>query len=336
MALDGSLAERGANGESIAVRDQAVRRRILAAAALLSLSLLASTLLASTARFFWFGELAVHFPVQYAGLALIAFVLFVVARRPGWAALALGIAAFNVMSAAPELMTRPPVVLKASADAVHVRLASINVLYSNRDYPRVADFIRRERPDAVVLVEMNSAWRRGLATVEQDFPFRYQTQGPRGRGVNLWSRVPFKDAAELPIEVIQEPAIQATLMVQGRPLRLFAVHATWPMAPASAARRNRQLALMAQLARATKLPLVALGDFNLSPFSPHFRQLLKDANLRSVADGFGWQPTWPAFLPPAGIQIDHGFVSPAITVQSFRRGSRDGSDHRPIVFDLML
>jgi len=183
---------------------------------------------------------------------------------------------------------------------------------------------------------MTADWRHALATIEAQFPFRYRTSGAGGRGVDLWSRLPMKDIGTLSLESVREPAIQATLLASGHPLRLFAVHTSWPVDPASAARRNRQLVLLAEHARATKLPLVAVGDFNISPFSPHFRRLLTDGNLRSAADGFGWQPTWPTFLPPAGIQIDHGFVSPAVSVQSFRRGAGNGSDHLPIVMDLML
>jgi endonuclease/exonuclease/phosphatase (EEP) superfamily protein YafD len=334
--LDGSLAERGANGLFSALRDQAFWPRILAAGVVLTLSVLVASLLAATARVFWLGDLAVHFPVQYAGLALIAFLLFIAARRPLWAALALGLAAINIMNAAPGLSTRPPVTPKAATDPVRVRVAAINVFYRNHDYARVADFIHSEKPHAVVLVEMTADWRRELATVEAEFPFRYRTNGLGGRGVDLWSRLPMKDIGALSLESEGEPAIQATLLASGHPLRLFAVHANWPIAPASAARRNRQLVLLAEHARATKLPLVAVGDFNISPFSPHFRQMLADGNLRSAADGFGWQPTWPTFLPPAGIQIDHGFVSPAVSVQSFRRGGGNGSDHRPIVMDLVL
>jgi len=334
--LDGSLAERGANGVFSALRDQAFGARILAGGALLTLSVLVASLLAATARAFWLGDLATHFPVQYAGLSLIAFLLFVAGRRPLWAALALALAAVNIMNAAPGLSTRPPIIPKTATDPVRVRVASVNVFYRNRDYARVADFIHAEKPDAVVLVEMTADWRRGLATAEAQFPFRYRTRGVGGRGVDLWSRLPMKDIGELPLQSAQEPAIQATLIASGHPLRLFAVHASWPLAPASAARRNRQLVLLAQQARATKLPLVVAGDFNISPFSPHFRQFLEEGNLRSAADGFGWQPTWPTFLPPAGIQIDHGFVNPAVAVQSFHRGSGDGSDHRPIVMDLVL
>jgi endonuclease/exonuclease/phosphatase (EEP) superfamily protein YafD len=322
------------------VRDQALWRRILAASAVLTLSVLGASLLATTARAFWLGDLAVHFPIQYAGLALITFVVFAISRRPAWAALALLLAIFNAMNAAPLLAARPPApapTARVPGDPVRVRVAAINVLHSNGQFQRVADFIHRERPDAVVLVEIDPDWRVALASLEREFPYRYQTQGRGKRGVNLWSRLPMKDVGVLPIEARQEPAVQATLTAQGRSLRLFGVHASWPIVPHSAARRNRQLTLLAEHARATTaLPLLVIGDLNVSPFSPWFARLLADGGLRSAADGFGWQPTWPSFLPPAGIQIDHALVNPAVTIRDFRRGPFDGSDHRPIVVDLVL
>jgi endonuclease/exonuclease/phosphatase (EEP) superfamily protein YafD len=185
---------------------------------------------------------------------------------------------------------------------------------------------------------MTAEWRRSLAGLDREYPYHYATQGVGPRGMNLWSRLPLKDVGVLPIGVRQEPAIQATLIApQGRPLRLFGVHATWPMAPMSAYRRNEQFELLARQARATTgLPLVIVGDFNVTPFSPYFKRLLADGRLRSAADGFGWVPTWPSFFLPAGIQIDHALVNAAVTVQSFRAGAPDGSDHRPIVVDLLL
>ena len=81
---------------------------------------------------------------------------------------------------------------------------------------------------------------------------------------------------------------------------------------------------------------VGARDLNISQFSPHFQRLLKDGGLRSGADGFGWQPTWPAFMPPAGIQIDHALVNSRVIVEHFSAGASVGSDHRPIVADLVL
>lgn len=224
----------------------------------------------------------------------------------------------------------------ASGDPVRVRIVALNVFYANGDYKRVGDFLRRERPDAVVLSEMNQDWRRALSPVEKDYPHRYQTLGPSGRGVTFWSRHPLKDAGVLPIGVRAEPAIQATLQLQGRELRVFSVHTTWPLAPASARRRNLQLTRLAEQAHAVTLPLVVMGDMNISSFSPHFERLLADGRLRSAAEGFGWQPTWPTFMPPAGIQIDHALVNSRVAVEHFSRGPSLGSDHLPIVADLVL
>jgi endonuclease/exonuclease/phosphatase (EEP) superfamily protein YafD len=338
--VSSEAAARGAHGEFSEVRDQAFWRRILAAGAVLTLSLLGASLLALTAGSFWLGDLAVHFPVQYAGLALLSFAVFAIARSPGWAALALLIAAFNAMNAAPALSARAPApapTARAPVDPVRVRVASINVLYTNGQFQRVADFIHHERPDAVVLVEMNETWRRALAGLKKEFPYRYETLGVSHRGVNLWSRLPMKDVGVLPIEARREPAVQATLLSQGRSLRLFGVHANWPIAPRCAARRNRQVVLLAERARApTGMPLLVVGELNVTPFSPHFTRLLANGGLRSAADGFGWQPTWPSVIPLAGIQIDHALVNPAVTVENFRRGPFDGSDHRPIIVDLVL
>ena len=339
--MDRSLAEVGAHGEFIAVRDQAVRRGILSVGALLTLTLLAATACAAGARHFWLFDLAVHFRVQYAALGLLGFILLLAARAPAWALLALCVAACNAMYAAPTLVTHPASLPRlagelATGDPVRLRIASINVLYSNDEYERVAEFVRRERPDAVAMMEMNGDWRRALAGLAKDYPHRYQTIGVGGRGVTFWSRLPMKDASVLELGVRQEPAIQATLEVHGREVRVFSVHTTWPMAPASARRRNDQLAKLAEQARAVTLPLVVVGDMNISPFSPHFQQLLADGGLRSAAEGFGWQGTWPSFMPPAGIQIDHALVNSRMGVEHFTRGSATGSDHLPIVADLVL
>jgi endonuclease/exonuclease/phosphatase (EEP) superfamily protein YafD len=219
---------------------------------------------------------------------------------------------------------------------VRLRVASINVFFANGEYSRVTDFIRRERLDAVVLLEMNAEWRKALATLEKDYPHRYQTKGVADRGITLLSRLPVRDAGVLPIGVNAEPAIQATLRAQGRDLRLYAVHTTWPIAPASAGRRNLQLGRLADQARGETLPLVILGDMNITPFSPHFQQLLVDGRLRSGSEGFGWQATWPTFLPLAGIQIDHALVNSRVAVEHFNRGAPIGSDHLPLVVDLVL
>lgn len=279
-----------------------------------------------------------HFRLQYAALALVVFVLFALARRPVWAAIALGIAVANGLIAAPLVVSRPAAsgLTEVSADdGVPVRLAFVNVFFGNDEYRRVLDFVRAEQPDAIVFAEVDEDWLRELDTLKKDYPNAYGTRGKRGRGLLLLSRLPMEKPAVIAVSNDAEPALGVTLSVQGKPLHLLGVHANWPFGFGGTS-RNQQLAELAAAAQAAPRPLVVLGDLNVSPFSSHFQTLLRAGNLQSAAAGFGWQPTWPEFMPPAGIQIDHVLVSPGVQVRDFRRGSQVGSDHLPVVVDLAL
>jgi endonuclease/exonuclease/phosphatase (EEP) superfamily protein YafD len=328
-----------ADGESNASRDQVVRNWILSPAAILTAALVLATAFSAGASSAWIADLAVHFRLQYAAMALIVFVLFALTRRPVWAAIALGIAVTNGLIAAPLVVSRPAAsgVTDVSADdGVPVRLAFVNVFYGNDEYRRVLDFVRTEQPDAIVFAEVDADWLRELNALKKDYPNAYGTRGKDGRGLLLLSRLPMEKPAVAAVSNEAEPALGVTLSVQGKPLHLLGVHATWPFDFRSKTSRDEQLAELAAAAQATPRPLVILGDLNVSPFSSHFQTLLRAGNLESAASGFGWQPTWPNFMPPAGIQIDHALVSPGVQVRNFRRGPRVGSDHLPVVVDLAL
>ena len=80
---------------------------------------------------------------------------------------------------------------------------------------------------------------------------------------------------------------------------------------------------------------VLIGDFNASPWSPIYDNVLEISDMRDSRRGFGVQATWiarfPAFLR---IPIDHAFVTPDVEVIDRRVGPYVGSDHRAVVLDL--
>jgi endonuclease/exonuclease/phosphatase family metal-dependent hydrolase len=87
----------------------------------------------------------------------------------------------------------------------------------------------------------------------------------------------------------------------------------------------------AQLASAADLPMVLLGDLNLTPDSPAFERLIDRAGMRDVMRGRGWHPTWLAGFWPLALRIDHILVSPGLCVEHAEVGPPIGSDHRPVV-----
>jgi len=304
---------------------------------------LVTTNCAVFAAAWWLGDLTVHFRLQYAAIAALCAVLLGLARRFGWAVIALLCLIANA-AAVSFIWARAP---SADADAavvharVRARIVALNVLYSNTHYEEVSGFLHAARPDAAVLVEITPRWRQALEGLRAELPYQYfaaatlqRRLGPQVRGTLLLSRWPLASARPVTLGPYAEPAVAATLLIGARPLRLIGVHTSWPLGPQVSAERNRQLDEIAALARALPAPLVVAGDLNVTPFSPHYGALLAAAGLRTASPP--WQPTWPTFLPPAGIQIDHILVSPQIAIAAFAIGPGVGSDHRPVVADLLL
>lgn len=321
--------------------DQVTARRWIGPAALwLAAAAVLATACSMLAGLLWIGEMAVHFRVQYAVAGLLASAGLAWARRPVWALVALAVAAANALIAAAVMGVSPARAEGAAAQSgTPLRVVSLNVLYGNRRHEAVIDFIRSESPDLAVLVEMTARWREALTALHEAYPYRFATHGPAGKGVLLLSRWPILHATEVPLEGDDEPAVAATLQVGSRKMHVLGVHTTCPATPGLTALRDRQLDRLGRLVSrmgTDGAPVVVLGDLNVSPFSPRFPALLEAGGLASAAEGFGWQPTWPTFLPPAGIQIDHVLITDGIAVQRFRRGPDVGSDHLPVVVDLVL
>jgi endonuclease/exonuclease/phosphatase (EEP) superfamily protein YafD len=91
---------------------------------------------------------------------------------------------------------------------------------------------------------------------------------------------------------------------------------------------------VAQAARERYGPTLVLGDLNVTPWSPHFRALLREGRLADSARGFGWQASWPAYSLPLRIAIDHCLVSAEFTVLRRRLGPHVGSDHLPVFVEV--
>ena len=91
---------------------------------------------------------------------------------------------------------------------------------------------------------------------------------------------------------------------------------------------------LAQIVAERPGPLVAVGDFNSTAWSPYFSDLLNQTRLHDARLGFGLQPTWPTRQILLRIPIDHALVSEEVTVHDFRAGPDVGSDHFPVILDL--
>lgn len=308
-----------------------VARRAVA----LSVLLAVTTILARGARWHWTLDLLSHFPLQTAlgalGLALILLGL----RRRKAALLPAAVLAFNVALLLPIYWpARQP-----TCSGPVIRAVSANVLRSNHRHEDVLRYVRSIDPDIFLAMEVDTEWLAAMEPLHEAYPYRIEQPGSGAFGIALFSRVPIEEGEVIVSAVSGAPMIRATLVFGERRLSFLGVHPLPPVKSGTAAFRNGQLREIAALARSVPAPRVLLGDLNVTPWSPHFRDLLTDSGLRDARQGFGIQPSWPEFSGVVGflqIPIDHTLVSDDVEVVARRLGPNVGSDHRPVELEFRI
>lgn len=291
-----------------------------------------ATALALLASIGWPFELFSHFRGQYLAAALLLAALFGWRRRPAPAALALVIAAWH---AAPALSPSTASAQAPACAGPAITLATVNLQYSNQRPEAFRAWLRTEPADLLVIQEVTPSWATELEA-QQAYPYRHVLTRDDPYGMAVLSRRPIESVALVDLAGDGLPSFAGVVTAGTLRMRFLGLHTHWPLTPGLAAARDKALQAAAQLARAADLPVVLLGDLNVTPDSPAFDRLLEQGGLRDVMRGRGWRPTWLANFWPLALRIDHILVSADLCVEHAQTGPPIGSDHRPVLARLRL
>ena len=292
-------------------------------------------------RFHWTLDLFSHFHLQYAALLGLCFVAASLLRERRLAALLLPALLANVYLLAPFFLpnsnsAKASMTRTTDAPPRTLSVIALNVYMDNENYAAISDYLREENADVVMLSENKPALMRALEeTVGDLYPHIYDESTRGTYGLALLSRYPFEEARSVSLGGRGRRILEVTL-AEPALVTFFGVHPLPPLGSRWAARRNDELAAVGRLVQGTTNPVVLLGDFNASPWSRPIRQLTRTTALRFANLGFGIRPTWSYRGPLLSAPIDHIFVSPTWQVSNYHIGRAVGSDHLPVVAELVL
>ncbi len=302
----------------------------------------ANTVLAEFGEEWWVADLFAHFRYHYVlGALLLAAIAVALGRRGASVAAACLVLPQLWAVAAPP---RTPEAPRASAHA-SVRVMSVNVLWSNRRYDDVVRAVEREAPDVLALQEITSQWHAVIDRLAARLPHVAPAGWRMQRSDNvLLSRFPITESRVVvpPNQYRPFTHVEAKLAVNGKSVRVLAVHPPLPAGPIHTAIRQANFDYYAKLAAETERPLLIVGDFNITPYSPRFRALLRDGGLRYVHLGWNWPRSWPSASHCClnryirGFPIDHVLTSRHFAAVSGQALEDIGSDHYPVRADLLL
>jgi endonuclease/exonuclease/phosphatase (EEP) superfamily protein YafD len=310
-----------------------------------------AALLGYAGRAWWMFDLLSHFRVQYFVVLAVVAICFAVAR---WRRLAVMFALVAVVDLWPMLPYMPsgwsgygakgmpftlggPTGVRPQADGSGtLRLATVNVHVANRSYDAVIRFVEDYEPDLVLMVETNGSWIEALEQLPPEY--RLEAADPRGDafGIAMYSMIPDTSCEVVHVGAVGVPSVSCHVALKGRPVTILGTHPVPPVSGSNAALRNEQLAAITHRLASTAGPEIVLGDLNVSPWSPHFADLIRSTGLRDAALGTGATPTWNTRSRLVRTPIDHVLISDDFIALSRVVGPDVGSDHFPVVAEVTL
>lgn len=291
----------------------------------------------------WIGEMASHFPFQWA---IVGFVVAAAARRARmqWVVVAsLVIAGLQLAWSGSALWPTPAyreaqeTVLEQPSEPL--KIASLNVLVGNSQHDQVLETIRGLDADVVVILELSESFAEKLESLRSEYPFQNLFPAQDAFGIGVISKV--LTSAQLQNansdESITYSTPQLRIQVTPRSGDNWHVGATHVIPPGGSERtldRNSVLSSWSRELAAIDGPVIMLGDFNNTPWSASWNDHLPEGWYDSRI-GFSRQPTWPSRLGWFGIPIDHALLNSKVACTERSTFEIPGSDHRGILLTLV-
>ena len=235
----------------------------------------------------------------------------------------------------------------SSAEGTQIEIVSFNLYPDNPTLDEASAWISAYAPDIVALQEMPNDMS-AFANFDSFYNERIAQTVERGNIV--YTQYPVIDTSDIEIDngIIQ----RLVLDIEGMQVALYNVHLIMPLNDREAdwlilrydeARRNAQIEQLIDIISQEPLPIIMVGDFNLTEWSPIYHRLagVLDDAYRNTSWGIG--ATFPASASeeisagyPRLFRLDYVWYSEELSATTAVVGANLGSDHLPLRVELTL
>ena len=281
-------------------------------------------------------DLLTHFHLQYAIGFLVLVGFFLVQKKP----FILFVATLGFITHIIFLLPyyfQPTALAINTSETTTLRVFFNNINYGIIDYSLLIDSIHQHQPQVIGLVEISGDKYNQLKAQLLEYPFSYHVPGRGKQGLALFSQLPFADQPSTQyFSDNQFPSIVATIQAlqSDKQLTIIVIHPPPPIISNYTTARNTLFDNLADFASLHTGPLLVVGDFNSTGWSPAFQKLLADSVLIDSRNNQGVQPSWPSQLPKfLRIPIDHMLTNQQVIVSHREVLPSIGSDHLPVLAD---
>jgi endonuclease/exonuclease/phosphatase (EEP) superfamily protein YafD len=214
-----------------------------------------------------------------------------------------------------------------------------NVLQTNHNTQGCLREIAKADPDVLILLEANNRWDTETSSLTEKYPFAKKVPLENMYGLLLYSKL---DLVEPSVKYLVEndiPSIHTKIRLRnGQLVQFYAVHPTPPVPGENirSTERDKELLLVADLAKDSQLPVIVAGDLNDVAWSHTTDLFLKMSGLLDPRRGRGFFNSFNAHYFFLRFPLDHAFISRHFKVIRLKRLDNYNSDHFPIFLQIQL
>lgn len=296
------------------------------------------------ARWFWLADLFSHFLLQYIVGSLVLLLVAVLLKSKTY----IVSNALVLLVCFIELLLLPSVnMTKNASDKPVLSILQFNKLVSNQNNLEIINWIsNQDEPfDLIAIQEANKNFELYAEELKKIYPYQIIETREHAFGMHVLSKYDFLDVEKISVlgPVFENFYFKITIKPSGfeESVDIFPLHAVPPTGKAYWEQRNLEIRqVLNEIGDSKGRNTIFMGDWNLSPYSPFFIDILKFANLKIATTRIFPDPTWPSklhidFLNIFQIPIDHILFSDNLVPLNKRVDKAMGSDHHPVIMDFI-
>jgi len=202
-----------------------------------------------------------------------------------------------------------------------------------KDLEDLQELILIENPDIIQFQEVTPQINEKLKFLESIFPYSSEINKFIGISNNIiLSKYPIKKN-----ENNDNNTVLTKIIIGKTELNLLSVHLYSGINQDRFNLGDQQMRIIKNLIQDIDKNIILMGDLNMTPVSKRFISFLEETNLYTYTSLLHPTFTWPTYLPRyLGIQIDHVLFSENFKMIKKKTTNYLGSDHRPLVVDLIF
>ncbi len=197
--------------------------------------------------------------------------------------------------------------------------------------------MRESNAEVLVLQEVTPALAEVLRQLADIYPGQLVLAKKDSKGTALLTKRPVRNLIFEPFTDGKIGAVIGEINIGERWVTVIGAHSHKPTSATGADAQRRYFHWLAALSNDAERngPVVLMGDFNSTPWSSGFCHFAANSRLLDTSRGIVFGASW-SVTSPQRLLIDQCFVSRGIALIHRKIGADLGSDHRPLIVDLLL